>query len=86
MQQFFDHRLFMEINIVMGLLHIIFQDVKFYINILMNNCNFCFVSGVRPLSFFRVPLYASGEKTVKAPVYVSKQGNYKSKIILKKNF
>ena len=29
------------------------------------------ILGVRPLSFSRVPLYASGEKTVKAPVFVS---------------
>ena len=26
--------------------------------------------GVRPLSFLRVPLYASGEKTIKAPIFV----------------
>ncbi|CAF0967108.1 unnamed protein product [Adineta steineri] len=30
---------------------------------------------VRPLSYLRVPLYASGEKTVKAPVYVTDVSN-----------
>ena len=32
---------------------------------------FPFVVGVRPISFYRVPLYASGERTVKAPIFVS---------------
>ncbi|CAF3926040.1 unnamed protein product, partial [Rotaria sp. Silwood1] len=30
---------------------------------------------VRPLSFLRVPLYASGEKTVKAPIFVNDVSN-----------
>ncbi len=58
----------MEINLLMVLLDIISLDVKFYLEI-------CFVFikyvlGVRPLSFLRVPLYASGEKTIKAPIFV----------------
>ncbi|CAF4001739.1 unnamed protein product, partial [Rotaria sp. Silwood2] len=30
---------------------------------------------VRPISFFRIPLYASGEKTVKAPIFVNDVSN-----------
>jgi len=39
------------------------------------------VLGVRPLSFLRVPLYASGDRTVKAPIYVRNYLSY-IKIIL----
>jgi hypothetical protein len=62
---------------MMDLLDIIFLDVKFHFKIFFcrNKMNI-FILGVRPLSFLRVPLYASGERTVKAPIYVRNELNY----------